>query len=131
MKNILKNSPNLKILLWIDGISAIVSGIGVLIFSSVISNATLLPEELLEKMSILSFFYTTFAFYLLSLKKTNLTALKIFIYANLSWVFSCLGIVLFLLSQINKLGILYLLFQAIFVHILTILQRKQLKLEIE
>jgi hypothetical protein len=123
----LKNLFHLKGLLWLDALTAILSGSIGLLFATSLSEILALPHQLLTVLSWLSFCFAGFAIYLARQNTTPLSWAQKFVLANWVWVFVCAVLLVILFKNTNVLGLLYLSVQSLFVALLSILQGQQIK----
>jgi hypothetical protein len=118
----------LKNLIWIDAIAATLSGLIVITLRSVLAPLLNLPESLLLTLSIVSFIYASFSFYLAQLKSKPRMLLTVLIAGNMIYTIVCIVLLIFFYHAATPLGIIYFLLEASFVAALALLEWRAMRI---
>ena len=127
MKYIVKDSAQLRKLLWIDfalGFSTAITGI---IFTSPLAELFRLDHSLILIISIITLVYAGFALFQALSKEFNTGQLRFLITAN--WLWAAISVILFFFhsAYASILGIIFLVLQVIVVGGLAYLEGNQLR----
>lgn len=122
---------SLRVLMWIDAFAAMTAGVVVLTFKTPLSRVFELPEGLLLTQSIIALTFMPYSFFL-AIKRPDAPSLyRTLAIANLVYGVFCLIALLLFFPTANVFGVGYLLFDAIIVITLAVLERRRIRLELE
>jgi hypothetical protein len=123
-----RKKMHLRKLLWIDAIAAFSSGCIVMILVDPLSDLLNLPVALLRTLSVISFVYAPYSFYLAMRRSISERLTKLLVAANSLYATTCLILLALFFDTASLWGIGYFLLDFSVVLLLALLEWKQLRL---
>lgn len=112
---LVRSTPVVKNLLWIDCIVGAIAGVLVLMFSGWLGNLQALPRELLLLNGAVNLLYASYSFSLAVRATRPRSLIKLLVFANLSWALVCLCLAAVFAGSATVFGIGHLAGEAVFV----------------